>query len=175
MSAGNASNTVFTAIPVGEDFYMSFPTERFFHNIAIPDIQDVVFKLYDARLIGALGSPNPNAVIETVTKSVTPNRFVITATQVSVLIYSATLDSYESVRTSGATTTFRGELYGFASVTVGGEETGDITRLQTNPVTARAFAYAYTLEPEEYWDGYFYSSSVNTIAASCNVIGTLTV
>jgi hypothetical protein len=59
-------------------------------------------------------------------------------------------------------------------VTVGGEETGDITRLQTNPVTARAFAYAYTPEPEEYWDGYFYSSTVNTIAASCNVLGTIT-
>lgn len=175
MSAGNASNTVFTAIPVGEDFYMSFPTERFFHNIAVDDIQDIVFTLYDARLIGALGSPNPNAIIQTVTKSVTPERFVITATQVSVLIYAAALDSYESTRTSGATTTFRGELYGFASVTVAGEETGAITRLQTNPITAKVFAYAYTLEPEEYWDGYFYSSTVPTIAASCNVLGTLTV
>lgn len=175
MSAGNASNTVFTAIPVGEDFYMSFPTERFFHNIAIEDIQDVVFKLYDARLIGALGSPNPNAVIETVTKSATPNRFAVTATQVSVSVSSSTLDNYESTRTSGLTTTFRGELYGFASVTVAGEETGAITRLQTNPITARAFAYAYGLEPEEYWDGYFYSSSVKTIAASCNVLGNLTV
>lgn len=174
MSAGNASNTVFTAIPVGEDFYMSFSTERFFHNIVPADIQDVVFKLYDARLIGSVGSPNPNAVIETVTKSVTPNRFVITPTNVSVLIYSASLDSYESNRTSGVTTTFRGELYGFASLTVGGEETGAITRLEAQPIAARAYAYALQLEPDTYWDGYFYSTTVQTIAASCNAVGNLT-
>jgi len=174
MSAGNSSNTVFTAIPVGEDFYMSFSTERFFHTIVPADILDVVFKLYDARLIGSVGSPNPNAVIETVTKSITPNRFVVTPTAVSVLIYSASLDSYESNRTSGVTTTFRGELYGFASLTVSGEETGAITRLEAQPVTARAFAYATYLEPDTYWDGYFYSTSVQTITASCNAAGTLT-
>jgi hypothetical protein len=174
MSAGNASNTVFTAIPVGEDFYMSFSTERFFHNIVPMDIQDVVFNLYDARLIGSVGSPNPNAVIETVTKSVTPNRFVITPTNVSILIFSASLDGYESTRTAGVTTTFRGELYGFASLTVAGEETGTITRLEVWPITARAYAYALQLEPDIYWDGYFYSTTVRTIAASCNAVGSLT-
>jgi len=175
MSAGNASNTVFTAIPVGEDFNMSFSTERFFHTIVPTDIIDVEFKLYDARLIGSVGSPNPNAVIETVTKSITPNRFVITPTAVLVSISSTSLDSYESNRTSGATTTFRGELYGFASLTVGGEETGDITRLEAQPITARAFAYATYLEPDTYWDGYFYSTSVRTITASCNATGNLTI
>ena len=163
MAAGNSSNTVFTTIPVGEDFYMSFSTERFFHNINPADVLNVVFKLYDARIIGSVGNPNPNAIIETVDRSVTPGRFSTSARSVSVLVSSATLDSYENTRTSGSTPVFRGELYGYAELTVGGEETGDIVRLGGASSSAR-LSVTGSLAEEEYWDGYFYSSTTSPVS-----------
>ena len=172
MTAGNASNTVFTAIPVGEDFYMSFSTERFFHNINPADITDVVFKLYDARIIGDVGSPNPNAIIETVTRSVTPGRFNTTATALSVLVYSSTLDAYSAVATPGSV--FRGELYGYAEVAVGGEETGAITRLTPNNIAAGLGVIGDIPLDEPYWDGYFYPTTVNSITCRLAATGTLT-
>lgn len=175
MAAGNSSNTVFTTIPVGEDFYMSFSTERFFHNIYPGDILNVVFKLYDARIIGSVGNPNPNAIIETVDKSVTPGRFSVASKSVSVLVLSSTLDSYEAARTSNVTTTFRGELYGYAEVTVGGEETGEIIRLAPGSAKASLSAVGTLYEPEDiYWDQYFYPGEAN-ISCKLTPIASLTI
>ena len=172
MPAGNSSNTVFTAIPVGEDFYMSFSTERFFHNISTLDIDSIVFKLYDARLVGDIGSPNPNAIIETVDSNVNGNRFAVTDTRVAVLVNSSTLDTYESTRTNGATAVFRGELYGFAELVVSGEETGEEARLIPAPMSSALTVAAASLQ-EEYWDGYLFPEDVqggNTLA-SITVVG----
>lgn len=173
MSAGNASNTVFTAIPVGEDFRMSFSTERFFHNIAIVDIGEIVFKLYDARTIGSVGNPNPTALIQTITKSGSANSFEITATAVTVTVASATLDAWEVAKTSGATTVFRGELYGYAEVTVAGEETGKITRLEAAGPKVKLKVSAAYLE-DLYWDGEFNKADVNTIVCKLNTVADLT-
>lgn len=162
MAAGNSSNTVFTTIPVGEDFYMSFSTERFFRNINPADILNVVFKLYDARIIGNVGSPNPNAIIETVDRSVSPNRFSVSSKSVSVLIYASNLDAYETTRTASVTTTFRGELYGYAELTVGGEETGDLVRLGSASSSPSLSVFGTLLDPEDlYWDQYFYPGEAN--------------
>lgn len=174
MTAGNASNTVFTAIPVGEDFYMSFSTERFFHNINPADILDIVFKLYDARIIGSVGSPNPNAIIETVTKSVTPNRFTVNSDSVSVLVYSSTLDAYSATSSVSPAPIFRGELYGYAEVTVGGEETGAITRLGDSTISAKLSVSGDLPMDEPYWDQYFYSNTVNPIRAASSATANLT-
>lgn len=174
MTAGNASNTVFTAIPVGEDFYMSFSTERFFHTINPADILDVVFKLYDARIIGDIGNPNPNALIETVTKSVTPSRFMLNKDSLSVLVYSSTLDTYSASASVNPGPIFKGELYGYAELTVGGEETGAITRLTPANVEAGLSVYGDLPMDEPYWDGYFYPTTVNVITASGVISGTLT-
>jgi hypothetical protein len=168
MSAGNSSNTVFTAIPVGEDFYMSFSTERFFHNISPLDVETIVFKLYDARLIGDVGSPNPNAIIETVDSSVFGLRFAVTDTKVSVLVNSSTLDAYETARTNGATTVFRGELYGFAELVVDGEETGEESRLIPADIVMAVSIPAVALQ-EAYWDGVFYEPDVQDMAAATSV------
>lgn len=149
---------------------MSFPTARFFHNINPADVQNVVFTLYDARLVGNVGSPNPNAIIETVSKATTPGRFVIGTTGISVMIYSSTLDAYETTYSAGARNVFRGELYGFADLTVGGEETNDITRLPAGTVSASSQVNpAPFLEPDVYWDGYFYSTSVYPVACKATV------
>jgi hypothetical protein len=160
MTAGNASNTVFTAIPVGEDFYMSFSTERFFHNIASVDISNIVFKLYDARIIGNVGSPNPNAIIETVDKSQFPDRFVVGDKSISVLILSTTLDNWEQAKTSDNQAKFRGELYGFAELAVVGEEAGDIIRLTANPISLRLKFSSSAMLEELWWDGYFTSEHI---------------
>ena len=173
MSAGNASNTVFTAIPVGEDFRMSFSTERFFHNIAIVDISEVVFKLYDARTIGSVGNPNPTALIQTITKSVTPNSFSITTTAVTVTVASTTLDAWEVTKTGVGGSIFRGELYGYAEVTVAGEETGKITRLEAAVLKARLKVSSAYLE-DPYWDGEFNKVDVTTIACKLSAIADLT-
>jgi hypothetical protein len=173
MSAGNASNTVFTAIPVGEDFRMSFSTERFFHNIAIVDITDVVFKLYDARTIGSVGNPNPTALIQTITKSDTPNSFSITNTAINVTVASDTLDAWEVTKTAGVTTVFRGELYGYAEVTVAGEETGKITRLEAAGPKVKLKVSTPYLE-DLYWDGEFNKVDVTTIACKLNTVADLT-
>ncbi len=173
MSAGNSSNTVFTAIPVGEDFLMSFSTERFFHNINTADISNVIFKLYDARIIGTVSSPEPSAIIETVDKTSSPDRFNITSTQMSVSVTSSSLDTYESTKTGVSSSIFRGELYGYAEVVVAGEETGDITRLQATGIRSASTARAVEIE-EIYWDGYFDSTGVSPIRAKLVVVGTLT-
>jgi hypothetical protein len=165
MTAGNASNTVFTAIPVGEDFYMSFSTERFFHNIAPIDISNIVFKLYDARVIGSVGNPNPNAIIETVDKSVSPSRFVVGDKSISVLVLSATLDTWEQTKTSNNQAKFRGELYGFAELAVVGEEAGDVIRLTANPISLRLKFSASLMLHELWWDGYFTSADI--VPSSC--------
>lgn len=149
---------------------MSFPTARFFHNINPADVQNVVFTLYDARLVGNVGSPNPSAIIETVSKTASPSRFVVGASSISVLIYSSALDAYETTYSAGSRTTFRGELYGFADVTVGGEETNDITRLPAGTVSMSSKVNpAPFLEPDVYWDGYFYSTTVYPVACKGNV------
>ena len=173
MSAGNSSNTVFTAIPVGEDFLMSFSTERFFHNIDTADISNVVFKLYDARIIGTVSNPEPSALIETVNKTTDPGRFSIGSTKLTVSITSSSLDTYESTKTGVASSIFRGELYGYAEVVVAGEETGDITRLQATGIRSSSTARAVEIE-EIYWDGYFDSTGVSPILAKLVVVGTLT-
>ena len=173
MPAGNASNTVFTAIPVGEDFYMSFSTERFFHNIVPADVSNVTFKLYDARIIGSVGNPNPNALIETVVKSATPNRFTIGSAAIAVSVASATLDAYEVTKTAGVTTIFRGELYGYVEAVVAGEETGDITRLSAAAPSIQSKVTAATLG-ETYWDGYFVASDLIAIACKGKVIAPAT-
>ena len=132
MPAGNSSNTVFTTIPVGEDFYMVFPTERHLHNIAPSDITKLTFRLYDARIIGSVGNPEPSALIKSynnLTYNVTtnplgqPDSFTISPTTVGVLVTSANLDTYEVTKTAGVTTIFRGELYGYVDAIVTGEET----------------------------------------------------
>ena len=169
MSAGNASNTVFTAIPVGEDFRMSFSTERFFHNIATIDIIDVVFKLYDARTIGSVGNPNPTALIQTLTKSASDAPFTITDTAINVTVASATLDNWESAKTGVGGSIFRGELYGYAQVTVAGEETGKITRLEAAGLKAKLKVSAAYLE-DLYWDGEFNKADVTTIACKLSAI-----
>lgn len=132
MPAGNSSNTVFTTIPVGEDFYMVFPTERHLHNIAPSDITKLTFRLYDARIIGSVGNPAPSALIKSynnLTYNVTtnplgqPNSFSINPTTVGVLVTSADLDTYETAKMAGVATSFRGELYGYVDAIVTGEET----------------------------------------------------
>ena len=130
MPAGNTSNTVFKTVPAGESFTMSFSTERHFHNIAPQDILQLTFRLYDARIIGSVGSPNPTALIQQFTNLPNtgfPTRFQILADQVKVDVSSYTLDTYESTRTTGVTTVFRGELYGYIDAIVGGLETHGIS------------------------------------------------
>jgi hypothetical protein len=172
MSAGNSSNTIFQAIPVGEDFKMSFSTERFFHTIVPADVLNVVFKLYDARLIGNVGNPNPNAVIETVSYSVTPARFSIGTSSISIQVYSSTLDAYEAARPGSTSSIFRGELYGYAELTVGGAETGDLLRLDPAPASASMSTSANLGFPT--WDGNFYPGDANCqarlTASSANLI-----
>jgi len=175
MTAGNASNTVFTAIPVGEDFNMSFSTDRFFHTINPADILEVQFKLYDARIIGDVGNPNPNAVIETVTRTASPNRFAIGANKLSVLVYSATLDTYSATASVNPGPVFRGELYGYVTLTVGGEETNDISRLDAGKVSAKLNVFGNLPEDEPYWDGYFFPNSVAIPRVHLVVTGNLTI
>ena len=152
---------------------MSFSTERFFHNIATVDITDVVFKLYDARTIGSVGNPDPTALIQTITKSVTPDSFSITSTAINVTVASTTLDAWESTKTAGVTTVFRGEIYGYAQVTVAGEETGKITRLEAAGPKAKLKVSTPYLE-DLYWDGEFNKADVTTIACKLNTVADLT-
>ena len=168
MSAGNSSNTVFQAIPVGEDFKMSFSTERFFHTIVPEDILNVVFKLYDARLIGNVGNPSPSAIIETVTYSVTPARFSIGTSAISIQVYSATLDAYQASHGGGV---FRGELYGYVELTVGGAETNDLVRLDPAPANAKVSTSANLWFPV--WDGNFYPGDVAPSQAKTSTFATL--
>lgn len=171
MAAGNASNTVFTAVPVGEDFYMSFSTDRFFHTINPADILGVEFKLYDARIVGDVGNPNPSAVIETVTRAAAPSRFALVGNKLSVLVYSSTLDTYSATATPGSV--FRGELYGYVTLTVGGEETNDFMRLGSATSTPGLRVIGDIPDDEPYWDGYFWPGEVRAYIR-LNVSGNLT-
>jgi len=170
MTAGNASNTVFTAIPVGEDFYMSFSTERFFHNIIPADISNIVFKLYDARTIGSIGNPNPNAIIETVDRSQNSNRFTVGDKSISVLVLSSTLDTWEQTKTSDNQAKFRGELYGFAELAVIGEEAGDFIRLIPTPISLKVRFNASLILEEVWWDGYINSGDVQLCSCKFAVL-----
>jgi hypothetical protein len=180
MPAGNASNTVFTAIPVGEDFYMSFSTERFHRNISPADFVYLNFKLYDARIIGSIDSPNPNALIiqynnqptDTYTdvEGTDPNlngrssSFSVSTQSVSVMVLSSDLDNYERTKTGNSAAVFRGELYGYIEAVVTGEETS-YARLQPAAIrcsavgTAEMVPYAF----EEWWDTQFFNEDVRRI------------
>ena len=169
MPAGNASNTVFTTIPVGKDFFMSFSTERYFHNVYPADFKKLVFKLYDARLIGPLNSPNPNALIEEVNNEVydstsnpngDPARFAITSTNILVFVPKAKLNTYETIRTSGQTTVFKGELYGYVYAQVGGFETGESVNLETGRISTSLKTSTPNLLEGLYWDGFFYNADI---------------
>lgn len=185
MAAGNASNTVFTAIPVGEDFYMSFSTERFHRNIAPQDFVFLNFKLYDARVIGDIGNPNPNALIKQYNNGPTsdtystppylnpegrPTSFKITPKSIAVLIASQDLDTYERVKTGNNSAVFRGELYGFVEAVVEGEET-DSVRLTPLPLAWKARvngnledAFSYS----SFWDGYFFKEDTRAVRCTSN-------
>jgi hypothetical protein len=170
MPAGNASNTVFTTIPVGKDFFMSFSTERYFRNVYPADFRKLTFKLYDARLIGPLSSPNPNALIEEVNNAAfdavtnpkgSPGRFSITSTNVLVFVSKTTLDTYESTRTSGQTTVFKGELYGYVNAEVGGFETGEWVDLGPAKMVESGLKLSSpSMFENVYWDGFFYNSDI---------------
>ena len=175
MAAGNASNTVFTAIPVGEDFYMSFSTERFHETIAPQDFlfTGFVFKLYDARLIGNINSPNPNAVILTYSDqnpTVLSNNIKILDKAIAVFVSAAALTAYEQTRTGNSSAVFRGELYGFLEAVVTGEET-KFARMLVIP-TASKLTVRGDLQDSfntgGFWDGYFFQEDVRPIAMSSN-------
>jgi hypothetical protein len=150
---------------------MSFSTERFFRTIVPADVLDVVFKLYDARLIGNVGNPNPDAIIETVTYSVTPARFSIEASKITIQVYSSNLDSYEAARPDSTSGVFRGELYGYVELTVGGAETNEILRLEPAPAAASCSTSANL--NFQTWDGNFYPGDVATCEARSVTFATL--
>jgi hypothetical protein len=180
MAAGNASNTVFTTIPVGEDFYMSFSTERFHRNIAPQDFTYLNFKLYDARIIGSTTSPNPNAlIIEYNNQPNTdysdndgfsnpdgrPSFFKISSKTVSVFVASQDLDEYEQTKTEDNNAVFRGEIYGFIEAVVAGDET-KFARLTPNPIRAISRVGANLSDmpiSNTWWDGYFFREDVRII------------
>jgi hypothetical protein len=186
MAAGNASNTVFTAIPVGEDFYMSFSTERFHAAINPQDFISLNFKLYDARVIGDIGSPNPNALIREYNNQ--PNTdysdndnfsnpngrplfFKISPKSIAVLVSSDDLDNYEKTKTGNNAAVFRGELYGFVEATVGGDET-NVARLVPAAIQPRLQTTATllnSLPPSFFWDGYFFREDIRSVRLVLNV------
>jgi hypothetical protein len=180
MAAGNASNTVFTAIPVGEDFYMSFSTERFHRTIAPQDFTYINFKLYDARIIGSTTSPNPNALIleynnqpntdysnneDFANPNGRPSFFKISPRSVSVFVASQDLDEYEQTKTGDSNAVFRGEIYGFVEAVVAGDET-KFARLNPAPinVVSRVGANLFDMPASNtWWDGYFFREDVRRV------------
>lgn len=178
MAAGNASNTVFTAIPVGEDFYMSFSTERFHSTIAPQDFVSLNFKLYDARVIGDIGSPNPNAIIKQYNNQPVsptnpngkPTFFKTYSNSISVLVLAQELDTYERTKTGNNTAVFRGEIYGFIEAVVTGEET-KFARLTPLGIRTRVKVLGdLQRDPiNEFWDGYFFREDIRSISASSTV------
>jgi hypothetical protein len=187
MPAGNASNTVFTSIPVGEDFFMSFSTQRFHRNIAPRDITYLNFKLYDARIIGDVGNPNPNALIkeyndqlptdvvysdeEWANPNGRPGSFKTHSDSIAVLIASADLDEYERTKTGNNNAIFRGELYGYLEAVVTGEET-KFARLTTVVTRSKLTATGDLAGTNNdlWWDSHFYREDVRTVKAKLTVV-----
>lgn len=166
MATGTAGNTVFTAIPVGEDFYMSFPTNRFYHYIAQGDIRTITFKLYDARLVANAADPEAAALIlekndqpydVDSNPNGAPTLFVKSDKAIKILVQSAVLDAWAVDQdATGSTTMFRGELYGYLHLTVGGAETDEFAVLSPAPMTGSMVLTA-DIEPlVGVWDGYLY-------------------
>jgi hypothetical protein len=180
MAAGNASNTIFTAIPVGEDFYMSFSTERFQRTIAPQDFTRLNFKLYDARTIGSVGNPNPNAIIKEYNNqplnAVTnpggrPSFFRVNPNSISVLISSDELDTYEQTKTGNSTAVFKGELYGFVEATVTGEEI-NLARLVPGPIIFKSSVIGNLQQIGStiiFWDGYFFREDLRSVATKLRI------
>lgn len=183
MPAGNASNTVFTTIPVGEDFYMSFSTNRFHRNISPQDFEYLNFKLYDARIIGRLDDPNPDALIIQYNNLPSdaygdipysnpegrPTFFKITPDSVSVFVLGEDLDNYEKTKTNNNAAVFRGEIYGYIEAVVTGEET-KFARLSPLPVSASVSVIGELLaQDESWWDGYFFSEDLRSISVKTSV------
>jgi len=184
MPAGNASNTVFTAIPVGEDFTMSFPTDRFYRNIAVQDFVSLTFKLYDARVIGSVSSPNPNALITQYNNQDynagtnpegRPTSFYTLPTAVNVLVGSSELDAYEATKTNGQVLVFRGELYGYVEAVVTGEETKYV-RFVSDIIKSRcsiSASLSLPMSDNGWWDNYFFPEDVRKLACKMTVSATL--
>lgn len=179
MAAGNASNTVFTAIPVGEDFYMSFSTERFHSTIAPQDFVSLNFKLYDARVIGDIGNPNPSAIVKqynnqnfnsTTNPNGRPTFFKILDKSIAVLISSQDLDTYEKTKTGNNAAVFRGEIYGFVEAVVAGEETkfARLTPLPVGPKLSVTGTLQDAFASAAFWDGYFFREDVRSVRLVCN-------
>lgn len=186
MPAGNASNTVFTAIPVGEDFYMSFSTERFHRNISPADFVYLNFKLYDARIIGSISSPNPNALIiqynnqpsDTYTdvEGTDPNingrssAFKITPQSIAVMVLGADLDNYERTKTGNSSSVFRGELYGYIEAVVTGEET-NYARLYPSPIRCVSLGVGEIDQyaSEEWWDTKFFNEDLRKLTCKAMI------
>lgn len=178
MAAGNASNTVFTAIPVGEDFYMSFSTERFHSTIAPQDFVSLNFKLYDARVIGDIDNPNPNAIIKQYNNLLLtgnnpngrPAYFKTYSNSISVLVLTQDLDAYEKTKTGNTAAVFRGELYGFIEAVVTGEET-KFARLTPLGIRPRVNVLGELQgDPiDEFWDGYLFKEDIRSISANATV------
>lgn len=182
MPAGNASNTVFTAIPVGEDFFMSFSTARFFAHIAPQDFTELTFKLYDARRIGSLTNPSPSAIIveynslpydAATNPTGRPGSFTITDDSIAVLINSFELDDYEQTRMSNPEAVFRGELYGYIEAEVTGEQT-EYVRFVAAPLQGKLSVQASLTSPEEpnsdeWWDSYFFPEDVRIITCKAAI------
>lgn len=159
---------------------MSFPTDRFYRNIAVQDFVSLTFKLYDARVIGSVSSPNPNALIaqynnqayDAVTNSNgRPNSFYILPTSVNVLVTSSELDTYEATKTSGQVSVFRGELYGYVEAVVTGEET-KYARLTTpgiHPRLSVSAGLSLPVSDDEWWDGYFFAEDIRKLTCKMTV------
>lgn len=166
MATGTAGNTVFTAIPVGEDFYMSFPTNRFYHYIAAGDMQSITFKLYDARMVTNTADPDATALILEKNDQAydvddnpngAPSLFSISSTTVKVLVQSAVLDAWAVAHNDdNPLAVFRGELYGYLNLVVGGSETTEYAVLTPTGITASLAIEADVAPLVGVWDGYLY-------------------
>lgn len=165
---------------------MSFSTQRFHRNIAPQDIEYLNFKLYDARIIGNVDNPNPNALIKeynnqppteanysdenTANPNGRPSFFKILADSVAVFVASSDLDAYERTKTANNTAVFRGEVYGYIEAVVTGEET-KYARLTALPIKGKLVVTG-DLEgasDSAWWDSYFYKEDVRTVKGKLTV------
>jgi len=181
MATGNAGNTVFTAIPVGEDFKMSFPTNRFYHYIKTNDIVSVIFKLYDARQVKSVDNPDDTALILEKNNQPynvdsnpngAPSLFTISDTDVKVLVQSSVLDAWAVANdiNGDPSAVFRGELYGYINLIVRGAETNEFIELDPLPITPTMTITAAFDPFVEPWDGYFYATD-GVVNAAMTVTG----
>lgn len=182
MASGNASNTVFTSIPVGEDFTMTFSTVRFFKSTNPGDILSLTFKLYDATKVGDVSNPSDAALIYEKNNQPydvddnpngAPSIFDVGSKYVKVRVSSADLDTWAQSEAGGGNDVFRGELYGYVFAEIGGVAAGDATAICPNPVSGGMYIPPVDVVfGANFWDGYVLPGEcVVTVSVSIPSVG----